>query len=207
MRIISDFYIKDLKEYERQNKVSVLDMFKDISLFNLAELVRLGNNGITFEEACDLIDDYLTEESLDELYEEIRRSLFGDQTSKESPDSNTKDLSKFKNITEFYSDLLGDLRTYGDLSWSESWGMSVSDVILEFSILSKRLKDKKQEKINDDYMLSVLISQAVWGKLPKEPPKIGDSDINEYPDLDDDAVKNMGALMKLQAFQNNKNGG
>ena len=171
MRLIQSFNIRDIKEYERNNRVSIIDMLQGIDFENLGELVRLGNPGISEEDAFEIMDDYIMAgHTVLDIYEEIRKGLFGENTNSENKE--TRDLSNYKNLTSFYSEILGDLRTYDDLGYSEAWSMNTDDLFLEFEILSKRLMDKTQADINNGHMLAVFLAQALSGNLPQEPPQI-----------------------------------
>lgn len=200
--LINRFYIKDIKEYELDNRCSILDMFVDISIYNILEIIRLGNKGCSEEEAGAILDKYLETHTLADAYTEIRDSLMGRRYIKEEY-STEVEASNFKSLTDLYQKLGVDLRTYADLGYSEFWGMSVDDMFLEFNIMNDKVTADKQDKINDMYLQAQWIGQAVWGKLSAEAPKLNNQRFEEetegeFAGMDPDTIK---SLLNLKAFQ------
>lgn len=200
--LIMRFNLKDIKDYEVMNRCSILEMLSDISVYNLIEIVRLGNANCDAMEAGAILDKYLETHTLADAYTEIRDSLMGRRYIKEEY-STEVEASNFKSLTDLYQKLGVDLRTYADLGYSEFWGMSVDDMFLEFNIMNDKVTADKQDKINDLHLQALMIGQAVWGKLSAEAPKLNNQRFEEetegeFAGMDPDTIK---SLLNLKAFQ------
>ena len=57
--LIKHFYLKDIKKYEDETGNNILNFFNDIRFSYIIDLVRLGNNYCSEEQACNILDEYL----------------------------------------------------------------------------------------------------------------------------------------------------
>jgi hypothetical protein len=199
--LISRFKLKDIKDYEAINRCSLLDMLSDFSIVTILEFVKLGNPSVNSdEEAGDILDEYLRTHSLLDAYEEIRKYLTGAEYV-QSENSESTETKNYKSLTDLYSKIGVDLRTYDDLSYTEFWNMNVDDLYLEFNLMNDKHSKTKQEKINDMHLQALWNAAAMVGKLDSKPPQLINN--TEYEDaeaseLDDNALKSM---MNIKAFE------
>lgn len=204
MKIIDRFYLKDIKEYERKNRVNLIKFFDDsFNLYNLIELIKLGNN-VDDEHACMILEEYLGDEdkTIVDAYKEIRDALMGRQVNdNDVTNINTKE---YESLTDIFHELCKQMLSFG-ISYTEFWNMSTDEVYK----VADGMKDKHIEQLNEDlakgHLMAGMFGAAVWGKLDKEPPQLeleSDTDnsvihTEEFGDLTPDEyniVKSLGAI-------------
>lgn len=199
--LISRFKLKDIKDYEAINRCSLLDMLSDFSMVTILEFVKLGNPSVNSdEEAGYILDGYLRTHSLLDAYEEIRKYLTGAEYV-QSENSESTETKNYKSLTDLYSKIGVDLRTYDDLSYTEFWNMNVDDLYLEFNVMNDKHSKTKQEKINDMHLQALWNAAAMVGKLDSKPPQLinnAEYEDAEASELDDNALKSM---MNIKAFE------
>jgi len=54
--LVKNFYLNDIKKYELEHEISVLSLFRNMSITNVVGLIQLGNNMCSEEEACGILD-------------------------------------------------------------------------------------------------------------------------------------------------------
>lgn len=204
--LVSTFNLKDIKNYEISNRCSLLEMFNELNLNYLLEIIKLGNQNISDEEAGELLDNFLSENSLVDAYNEIRDILVGKKYI-HNDKSESAETKNYKSLTELYQSMGIDLRAYGNLGYSEFWDMSVDDLFLEFNIANNKIAKEKQSEIDNNHMLAMMISQGIWGKLSTNPPQINknmDDIDDDESDMDSNALR---SLCNMKAFVKSYNGG
>lgn len=166
--IISGYRLIDIKDYEFKSKKSVIDMLGSLKLKDLIELVQLGNNGMSFDMAKDVVMDYLRDNELTSLIDEIRDKLFPVSRSQEQT---SKDIKPYKNLTALYRELGQSIRENG-VSYSDFWSMTTEDIFEELDLLEEHMINKKQDEVNLAHLTGAFVGMALAGKLEAEPPKV-----------------------------------
>lgn len=170
--LVRKYYTKDIRDYEDDNRTSILKLCRTLSLSGLIDLVRLGNNMISEEEAGELVDDYIAEYGIKAAYDEIKDCLFGRQVKEDGePNGDSLELDKYETLTDIYNMFYQQLKCMGT-SYGDFWRMTTKDVYREF----EGAEQYNINKINMEMMIAhaqaSMNGAAVWGKLEKEPPRL-----------------------------------
>lgn len=182
--LVKRYYMKDIRIYEEEHNISILDLFKTPKLCNLAELITLGNQGIDIENAYEMLDMYFNEEGdMLSAYEEIRDCLLGKQTS----DEDGIDSNKYKTMTDIYSDLCSNLMSVG-IAYGEFWNMTTKEMYKVFDSIQIKVKNDLNRALQIAHISAGMTGAATWGKLQKNAPHI---DITEDEDEDEDEIVNL----------------
>ena len=204
MALVKRFYVRDIKKYEEDNDLNLLLHFNDmlkgmyIRTPHLVDFVVLGNGMCSRERACDLLDNYLLDDthSIYDAVNEIKDKLLG---YKDDGVENEDDLSinDYDNFTDMLSEVSMELLKFG-VGYSEFWSMTTADMYRMLARLNKNKEDQLNEQLQLAYNEALLTAAAVWGKAPSEAPKVsltGDSKNNGL--LDSNAADIMGSLMNF----------
>lgn len=179
--LVQTYYVKDIKEYENENNKSVFDMFARPSVSDLVDLVILGNNKCSRENASDMLDTYLESHEESEAYDEIRSVLFGDSDSDNLDESDKMDVSMYKRLGDLFHYFCMNLMSQG-LSYTEFWQMDTRDVYKIFEDINIKLEVELNKLLSMAHAQAAMTGSAVWGKLDKEPPKVDFSDEALHPE-------------------------
>lgn len=194
--VVRFFNLNDIKMYEINNNVSLLDMLNELTINNLVEFIKLGNNKCSDEDAYRLLD-VATEsgQGLVDIHAEIRDCLFGRAMEE---DETGVDISKFKSATDIFMDIGMNLTSVG-MSFNEFWSMTTIEMHKMFKSIITRIKNDTDRELAIGHTMAAMIGQAVWGKLDKEPPKMN---ISQYDEEDEDSDMDYETLKNLHALNN-----
>lgn len=206
--LVKRFNLKDIKEYEQDTGISVIELFNDVTDdYNIVELVKLGNVNYDDTKASSAIDEYLDSgKSYGDAYNEIRECLMGKVSLSES---DKIDIDKYSSLTEVYTDIGMNLMSVG-VSYSEFWGMTTSDMYSVSDSIKIKIQSDMQVQLNMAHVAASMVGAAVWGKLDKEPPKIDLTDKDEsvniegIGEMDATTFKNVLALEQVLGKMKNK---
>ena len=173
--LIKHFYLKDIKKYEDETGNNILNFFNDIRFSYIIDLVRLGNNYCSEEQACNILDEYLENESnsIVSAMLEIKESLIGigDNNDNDVDDNDKIDITSYNSLTDLYTQFGMELMSVG-LSYSEFWSMNTKEMYSVFNSICVKMQNETNRELSNYHTLAAMIGGAVWGKLQKEPPKV-----------------------------------
>lgn len=55
--LVKNFYLKDIKQYEDETCNNILSFFDNIKFSNMIDLIKLGNNNCSEEQACVILEN------------------------------------------------------------------------------------------------------------------------------------------------------
>ena len=201
--LVTKFYIKDIKKFEEEEHKSVIDILSSLDLDGLADLIVLGNMGqIDKDQAFDLLDMFVQDHNLIEAFEDVKRTLFGPDPEDGEPGV---DITDYKNLTEVYTKMCFELMSVG-IQYGEFWQFSTTEMYDAFNACNIKMENDINAKLSMAYNEAALIASAVWGKLPKEAPKVslverGEKIIHteEYGDLTESEFRDVCKAAALVA--------
>lgn len=204
--LIKHFYLKDIKKYEDETGNNILNFFNDIRFSYIIDLVRLGNNYCSEEQACNILDKYLENESnsIVSAMLEIKESLIGigDNNDNDVDDNDKIDITSYNSLTDLYTQFGMELMSVG-LSYSEFWDMNTKEMYRVFNSICIKIQNETNRELSNYHTLAAMVGGAVWGKLQKEAPKVDMRPINKDKDVDDD-IAILNAKLKAFAATHNK---
>lgn len=204
--LIKHFYLKDIKKYEDETGNNILNFFNDIRFSYIIDLVRLGNNYCSEEQACNILDEYLENESnsIVSAMLEIKESLIGigDNNDNDVDDNDKIDITSYNSLTDLYTQFGMELMSVG-LSYSEFWDMNTKEMYRVFNSICIKIQNETNRELSNYHTLAAMVGGAVWGKLQKDAPKVDMRTINKDKDVDDD-IAILNAKLKSFAAAHNK---
>lgn len=204
--LIKHFYLKDIKKYEDETGNNILNFFNDIRFSYIIDLVRLGNNYCSEEQACNILDEYLENESnsIVSAMLEIKESLIGigDNNDNDVDDNDKIDITSYNSLTDLYTQFGMELMSVG-LSYSEFWDMNTKEMYRVFNSICIKIQNETNRELSNYHTLAAMVGGAVWGKLQKDAPKVDMRPINKDKDVDDD-IAILNAKLKSFAAAHNK---
>lgn len=204
--LIKHFYLKDIKKYEDETGNNILNFFNDIRFSYIIDLVRLGNNYCSEEQACNILDEYLENESnsIVSAVLEIKESLIGigDNNDNDVDDNDKIDITSYNSLTDLYTQFGMELMSVG-LSYSEFWDMNTKEMYRVFNSICIKIQNETNRELSNYHTLAAMVGGAVWGKLQKDAPKVDMRPINKDKDVDDD-IAILNAKLKAFAATHNK---
>lgn len=204
--LIKHFYLKDIKKYEDETGNNILNFFNDIRFSYIIDLVRLGNNYCSEEQACNILDEYLENESnsIVSAMLEIKESLIGigDNSDNDVDDNDKIDITSYNSLTDLYTQFGMELMSVG-LSYSEFWDMNTKEMYRVFNSICIKIQNETNRELSNYHTLAAMVGGAVWGKLQKDAPKVDMRPINKDKDVDDD-IAILNAKLKSFAAAHNK---
>lgn len=201
-KLVNRFYIKDLREYEREHDVNLISYFEDaFNLLNLIELIRLGNR-CNEEKACELLDIYLEQLDTDMLtaYNIIRDELLGKPiVDTDECNLNTVD---YEDLTSLLDVLCQQAISFG-LSRTEFLDMDTKEMYKIIDGFKHRKTEQLNEEIAKNHYLAGMVGAAVWGKLPKKPNLIEEEKKHYFngEEITLEQYKTMQALGVLEGLE------
>ena len=204
--LIKHFYLKDIKKYEDETGNNILNFFNDIRFSYIIDLVRLGNNYCSEEQACNILDEYLENESnsIVSAMLEIKESLIGigDNNDNDVDDNDKIDITSYNSLTDLYTQFGMELMSVG-LSYSEFWDMNTKEMYRVFNSICIKIQNETNRELSNYHTLAAMVGGAVWGKLQKDAPKVDMRPVNNNKDVDDD-IAILNAKLKSFAAAHNK---
>lgn len=204
--LVRNFYLKDIKKYEDETGNNILSFFEDIKFSNMIDLIRLGNNNCSEEQACDMLEKYLANDSntIVSVMLEIKENLLGigDNSDNDVPDEDKVDITNYNSLTDLYTQFNMELMSVG-LSYSEFWAMNTKEMYRVFNSICIKIQNETNRELSNYHTLAAMVGGAVWGKLQKDAPKVNMTPINRDKDVDDD-VAVINAKLKSLVNTHNK---
>ena len=203
--LVKNFYLKDIKKYEDETGKNILSFFDDIKFSNMIDLIRLGNGNCSEEQACDMLDKYLANESnsIVSAMLDIKECLLGigDNNNNDVPDEDKIDITSYNSLTDLYTHFNMQLMSVG-LSYSEFWAMNTKEMYSVFNSICIKIQNETNRELSNYHTLAAMIGGAVWGKLQKDAPKVNMMPINRDKDVDDDVAIINAKLKSLVNIHN-----
>ena len=204
--LVKNFYLKDIKKYEDETGNNILSFFNDIKFSNMIDLIRLGNNNCSEEQASEILEDYLAQDNhtILSVMLEIKENLIGigDNNDNDVDDEDKIDITNYSSLTELYNTFNMQLMSVG-LSYSEFWAMNTKEMYRVFNSICIKIQNETNRELSNYHTLAAMVGGAVWGKLQKDAPKVNMTPVNTNKDVDDD-VAILNAKLKSFAAAHNK---
>ena len=204
--LFKNFYLKDIKKYEDETGNNILSFFNDIKFSNMIDLIRLGNNNCSEEQASEILDEYLAQDNhtILSVMLEIKENLIGigDNNDNDVDDEDKIDITNYSSLTELYSNFNMQLMSVG-LSYSEFWAMNTKEMYRVFNSICIKIQNETNRELSNYHTLAAMVGGAVWGKLQKDAPKVNMTPVNTNKDVDDD-VAIINAKLKSLVNTHNK---
>ena len=205
--LFKNFYLKDIKKYEDETGNNILSFFNDIKFSNIIDLIRLGNNNCSEEQASEILDEYLAQDNhtILSVMLEIKENLIGigDNNDNDVDDEDKIDITNYSSLTELYNNFNMQLMSVG-LSYSEFWAMNTKEMYRVFNSICIKIQNETNRELSNYHTLAAMVGGAVWGKLQKDAPKVNMTPVNTNKDIDDD-VAIINAKLKSLVNIHNKN--
>ena len=205
--LFKNFYLKDIKKYEDETGNNILSFFNDIKFSNIIDLIRLGNNNCSEEQASEILDEYLAQDNhtILSVMLEIKENLIGigDSNDNDVDDEDNIDITNYSSLTELYNNFNMQLMSVG-LSYSEFWAMNTKEMYKVFNSICIKIQNETNRELSNYHTLAAMIGGAVWGKLQKDAPNVNIAPVNTNEDVDDD-VAIINAKLKSLVNIHNKN--
>lgn len=196
--LIRSFKLKNIKEYEENNRISLLDYILNPSITGIVTFISLGNGCCELEEADRILDEY-TESggTLDDLIIEITKAIFGEKSLDSKAKNDTLDITEYKTLTDIFSTFYWELKKL-KIGYAEFWDMSTTELYRISEVLEAQMINEFNNEIYKLYIAGGFNGQGVWGKLPPKVPQVSPKK-NKADKLKDniESLKRMGE-------QNNK---
>ena len=205
--LVKNFYLKDIKKYEDETGNNILSFFNDIKFSNMIDLIRLGNNNCSKEQASKILDEYLAQDNhtILSVMLEIKENLIGigDNNDNDVDDNDKIDITSYNSLTDLYNQFNMQLMSVG-LSYSEFWAMNTKEMYRVFNSICIKIQNETNRELSNYHTLAAMVGGAVWGKLQKDAPKVNMVPVNRDKDVDDD-VAIINAKLKSLVNTHNKN--
>ena len=205
--LVKNFYLKDIKQYEDETGNNILSFFNDIKFYNMIDLIRLGNNNCSEEQASNILEKYLVKDDNNSIVSamlEIKEALLGlgDNNDNDVPDEDKIDITSYNSLTDLYNQFNMQLMSVG-LSYSEFWAMNTKEMYRVFNSICIKIQNETNRELSNYHTLAAMVGGAVWGKLQKDAPKVSMTPVNNNKDVDDD-VAILNAKLKSLVNTHNK---
>lgn len=168
--LVRRYYVSDIRKYEEENGKSIIDLFNRLSFDGLIDLIVLGNANCTVEMACEMLDNYLQDNKIEDAYKEIRDCLLG-VGEIEGTIENGIDVTQYNNITDIYQKFCMDLMSMG-LNYSEFWSLTTVEMYKLFKSIILKVVNEINRQLYVNHIQAGEIGAAFAGKLEKEAPRI-----------------------------------
>ena len=206
--LVKNFYLKDIKQYEDETGNNILSFFNDIKFYNMIDLIRLGNNNCSEEQASNILEKYLVEDDNNSIVSamlEIKEALLGlgDNNDNDVPDEDKVDITSYNSLTDLYMNFNMQLMSVG-LSYSEFWAMNTKEMYRVFNSICIKIQNETNRELSNYHTLAAMVGGAVWGKLQKDAPKVDMRPVNNNKEVDDD-IAILNAKLKSLVNTHNKN--
>lgn len=204
--LVKNLYLKDIKKYEENTGKNILSFFDNIKFSNMIDLIKLGNNNCSEEQACVILEKYLADDNntIVSAMLEIKESLLGigDNNDNDVPDEDKIDITSYNSLTELYNNFNMQLMSVG-LGYSEFWAMNTKEMYRVFNSICIKIQNETNRELSNYHILAAMVGGAIWGKLQKDAPKVSMTPVNNNKDVDDD-VAIINARLKSLVNTHNK---
>ena len=173
MKLISDIKLKDIRNYERYNNISILEKLQNRSISTIIDIIMISNNIENREDASSLLDVYLEDEenTIDSAIKEIVDTLTGGKFTKSDTSLSNGYIEEDTSYSEILEKFNQELMAYG-ISYSEFWEMTVEDMYRVAEGIVYKIETEFNMYLQKAYISASMNAQALCGKLPKKPPVI-----------------------------------
>lgn len=200
MRIVKDFNVKKLRDYEEYEGGDIIKGLIEGRISTIVDLIMMGNNIEDREEACCLLDDYLEDGgSYLGIIEDIINVLMGGDTGKDTGEKTGYNDCGDKKYSDILKEYNKELMGYG-IGYSEFWGMSIGDMYRVSESIIRKIEVEENRKLRDGYTQAVFIAQALCGKLPKEVPEVSISKRKENKREEGEDAVALENMLNAKAF-------
>lgn len=186
--LVKRFYVDDIRKYEDENNKSIIDLFNvvdEFSFSHVADLIVLGNANYTIELACEILDDYLQDNKIQDAYKEIKDCLLGIADIDDNIEDDVKsgiDIQQYRNMTEIYQKFCMNLMSMG-LNYSEFWSLTTKEMYQLFESIMLKVVNDINRQLYVNHVQAGEIGAAFAGKLDNEPPRISYGEAEEEQDI------------------------
>lgn len=207
--LVKNYKLDDIRKYEEETGNNILSYFNEIKFTGLIDLVRLGNNNCSEEEASDIIDAYFSRgfTYVDAMIE-IKEKLLGKGANKsgDEEDSSLMDITGYGSLTQLYETYAWQLMSVGFPSYSEFWDLSTYSLYRVFSSIMIKRENDINQSLSLAHSEAGMIGAAVWGKLKGKPPqvKMAKPVGEQYDNMDEEQAIMVAKLAGLQALNKGK---
>lgn len=197
--IINKYYIKDIRNWEEENRYSLFELFNKFDYTKLIILVRLGNNNCSEEKACDIIDRYMEVDgnNIETAIKEIRDNILGEDKKDTAQDTDSENNKSYANMSDMLSDMFVKL-TDINISYGDFWSMTTRELNNSFKCVQEKAINSLNTQLLTNYQLANLIMAGLAGKMPTEAPRINLNKVDdEYKNLDNNAKESIKVMRGL----------
>lgn len=186
--IINKCYLKDIRDYEDRTGKNILDLFKEVSILNVIEIIQAIKPSITENESIAFIDSYFNAGgSLYDLMLELRNVILGyeiddDGTKDKNEGKNVENIEEYKTMTDFYMNLCQQLMALG-VSYSEFWKLTTKEMYQVFNTIQIKNVTEFNNDMTKGHLIAGMIASGVWGKLPEKAPYISLEDLKDPDEI------------------------
>ena len=200
--LVNKCYLKDIRDFEEEQKINVLRLFENISISSIKMLLSIIYRNISDEEKYRIIDEYLQSgKGLVDMVEELRNIILGYDVDKyknrEIPDeleeiSSLEDVTQYEYLHDFYIHLCMQLMHLG-MTYNEFWSLTTKEMYQTYDAMKQKMIMDYNKDMREYHMLANMIAGAVWNKGLKEPPQI---DIEEVLDQSEEINTPYGRMTR-----------
>lgn len=174
MKLVKKFIVKDIKNFEEENDVSVLSMLCSMSVNSIVELIAIGNS-CSKERSAEILDDYLAENDENDLttaLKVIQEELLGIKDENDCDElEETEETDEYETMTDLLNLYCCRMMSLG-LTYSEFWSLSTKEIYNIFKTYVIKIEDEMNKSLAEAYNAAALTGAAFAGALPKEVPTV-----------------------------------
>lgn len=181
MRLVKEFIIKDILDYELNEEVNIIENLQAGNWFIVIDLIKLGNK-CDDAEAESILDKAIETMTMEEVLQEIAFELVGRETSDKE---NNVDKKQYTSFSEILEDFYNQIQTVDEnLGLNEFWGLSTRYLYRYADGLQKRYVYNTNKELQSQYHNVAMFMQALGGKL-KECPRLNEDGTLHKQSLED----------------------
>lgn len=188
MKLVNEFIIKDILDYEVMNNVNILQELQNCNLFIILDLLKIGNK-CSDEEAEELLCTALFTHDIEDVVDELAVELIGREPDK---DGNNVDKEKFQSFSDVLEYFYNEIQTVDtNLGLNDFWNISTRYMYRYADGLKQRYIFKKNQELQSQYSNVAMFMQAFVGKLKECPQLNEDGSMKKHEDkyISDDIKK------------------
>ena len=201
--LVNRVNLKDILTNELYHSENYLQYFEKLDTVGILKLIALGNDNCDLEEAGNILDEYLKESQNNTLISamnELKEAYLGIHSDEKTDDSNGVAVDKFNNLSELYNYYYSQLPDSAGVTYNSFWGMNTKEVFMMLKCILPKVEKDINNKLQMEYINAALTAAAVFGKLPKEAPKVNITDKDEAVDKDGFTKEDKLNIAKIKAM-------
>lgn len=201
--LVNKVNLKDILINELYHSENYLQYFEKLDTVGILKLIALGNDNCDLEEAGNILDKYLKESqnhTLISAMNELKEAYLGMHSDEKTDDSNGVAVDKFNNLSELYNYYYSQLPDSAGVTYNSFWGMNTKEVFMMLKCILPKVEKDINNKLQMEYINAALTAAAVFGKLPKEAPKVSITDKDEAVDKDGFTKEDKLNIAKIKAM-------